>query len=95
MAGDGALLFTKEAVFLANVPKGKLVNSVGAGDSVVAGFLAGISKQLPLEDAFRLELLPEARRHFLKNSELKSLYSSFFLKLKSHVYRGGKKSEDN
>ncbi|MGG3325784.1 1-phosphofructokinase family hexose kinase, partial [Bacillus velezensis] len=27
MAGDGALLFTKEAVFLANVPKGKLVNS--------------------------------------------------------------------
>ncbi len=45
MAGDGALLFTKEAVFLANVPKGKLVNSVGAGDSVVAGFLAGISKQ--------------------------------------------------
>ncbi|MGG0915679.1 1-phosphofructokinase [Bacillus velezensis] len=54
MAGDGALLFTKEAVFLANVPKGKLVNSVGAGDSVVAGFLAGISKQLPLEDAFRL-----------------------------------------
>ncbi|MCY9164711.1 1-phosphofructokinase [Bacillus atrophaeus] len=54
MAGDGALLFTKDAVFFANVPKGKLVNSVGAGDSVVAGFLAGVSKQLPLEEAFRL-----------------------------------------
>ncbi|MGK9429375.1 1-phosphofructokinase [Bacillus atrophaeus] len=54
MAGDGALLFTKDDVFFANVPKGKLVNSVGAGDSVVAGFLAGVSKQLPLEEAFRL-----------------------------------------
>ncbi|OIS58872.1 1-phosphofructokinase [Bacillus subtilis] len=54
MAGDGALLFANEQVYFANVPKGKLVNSVGAGDSVVAGFLAGISKQLPLEEAFRL-----------------------------------------
>lgn len=49
MAGDGALLFTKEAVYFANVPKGKLVNSVGAGDSVVAGFLAGISNSRRLK----------------------------------------------
>ncbi|MCY8620048.1 PfkB family carbohydrate kinase, partial [Bacillus haynesii] len=35
-------------------PKGKLVNSVGAGDSVVAGFLAGIEKQLDIKEAFRL-----------------------------------------
>ena len=42
MAGDGAILLTHEGVFYrCAAPKGTLVNSVGAGDSMVAGFLAG------------------------------------------------------
>ena len=42
MAGDGAILLTAESVFYRSAaPKGTLVNSVGAGDSMVAGFLAG------------------------------------------------------
>ena len=42
MAGDGAILLTEEGVFYRSAaPKGTLVNSVGAGDSMVAGFLAG------------------------------------------------------
>lgn len=43
MAGDGAILLTAEGVFYRSAaPKGTLVNSVGAGDSMVAGFLAGL-----------------------------------------------------
>lgn len=42
MAGDGALLLTEtNAMYQAKAPKGTLVNSVGAGDSMVAGFIAG------------------------------------------------------
>ena len=42
MAGDGAILLPAEGVFYRSAaPKGTLVNSVGAGDSMVAGFLAG------------------------------------------------------
>ena len=42
MAGDGAILLTREGVFYRSAaPKGTLVNSVGAGDSMVAGILAG------------------------------------------------------
>ena len=42
MAGDGAILLTSEGVFYRSAaPKGTLVNSVGAGASMVAGFLAG------------------------------------------------------
>ena len=42
MAGDGAILITAEgAVRKIGVPKGTVVNSVGAGDSMVAGFMAG------------------------------------------------------
>ncbi|MGD7042917.1 1-phosphofructokinase [Jeotgalibacillus proteolyticus] len=56
MAGDGALLLTKEASYRAEVPKGKVKNSVGAGDSSVAGFLAGKERGLPIEEAFRLSV---------------------------------------
>nr|WP_282917513.1 1-phosphofructokinase [Streptococcus canis] len=38
MAGDGALLVTKEAAYFAKPIKGEVKNSVGAGDSMVAGF---------------------------------------------------------
>lgn len=38
MAGEGALLITGDEVYHANVPPGKVRNSVGAGDSMIAGF---------------------------------------------------------
>lgn len=42
LGGDGALLLTEEGqVLRRGAPTGTLVNSVGAGDSMVAGFLAG------------------------------------------------------
>ena len=42
MAGDGSLLITEEGkVYSMGVAKGTVKNSVGAGDSMVAGFLAG------------------------------------------------------
>ena len=42
MAGDGALLVPEDGPVLFRAPnRGQVVNSVGAGDSMVAGFLAG------------------------------------------------------
>lgn len=42
MAGDGAVLLDeKEQVFSLPAPEGEVCNAVGAGDSMVAGFLAG------------------------------------------------------
>lgn len=42
MAGEGAVLVTESGdVIMSEAPKGTVVNSVGAGDSMVAGFLAG------------------------------------------------------
>lgn len=53
MAGDGALLFVDEHVYLAAALKHPVVNSVGAGDSMIAGFVGTFEKtQDPLE-AFR------------------------------------------
>ncbi len=52
--GDGALFINKDCILEAEVPNGKLVNSVGAGDSMVAGFIAGYTNHYSIEDCFKL-----------------------------------------
>jgi 1-phosphofructokinase len=54
LAEKGALLITEDYSYAANVPKGKVLNSVGAGDSVVGGFLSALSKNYSFEEAFKL-----------------------------------------
>lgn len=52
---DGALLINENGeVFVSNVAKGELKNSVGAGDSMVAGFIAGYLKTNSYEEALKL-----------------------------------------
>lgn len=53
MAGEGAVLVAGDgSVHEAPAPKGKLVNGVGAGDSMVAGFLAGWLERKDYQHAF-------------------------------------------
>lgn len=55
MAGDGAILVSADGEVLRSAaPKGKVVNSVGAGDSMVAGFLAGYLTDGDYRHAFRM-----------------------------------------
>ncbi|MBY7144624.1 1-phosphofructokinase [Virgibacillus sp. NKC19-3] len=56
MAGDGALLFTKEGIFQGNSPEGDVKNSVGAGDSMIAGFTGTYNKTKDALEAFRMAL---------------------------------------
>lgn len=53
MGKDGSILITSNGYYIGNVPKGKLVSSVGAGDSMVAGTLYGLSKDMPIEKAYK------------------------------------------
>ena len=56
LGGDGALLIGEDGeVYRRQSPKGTLVNSVGAGDSMVAGFVAGYERSKGnLEEALKL-----------------------------------------
>ncbi|MBM0067401.1 1-phosphofructokinase [Alkalicoccobacillus gibsonii] len=65
-AGDGAVLGTKDQILFANTPKGTVVNSVGAGDSTLAGFIAASMDELPLEDAFRFAVSSGSSTAFSK-----------------------------
>ena len=53
MGKEGSVLITKDAVYKGNAPDGKLISSVGAGDSMVAGIVYGISKGLNIEDSYK------------------------------------------
>ncbi|MGG1574052.1 1-phosphofructokinase [Fictibacillus sp. NRS-1165] len=53
MAGQGAVFISKTIAAYANVPAGTVKNSVGAGDSVVAGFLAHYTRSRKLLEAFK------------------------------------------
>ena len=68
MAGDGAMLLTEDGeVFRAPAPKGTLVNSVGAGDSMVAGFLTGYTETRSMEQAFYMGVATGSASAFSAN----------------------------
>ena len=55
MAGEGAVLVDENGeVYKMDAPKGTLVNAVGAGDSMVAGFLAGWMENGDYADALKM-----------------------------------------
>ena len=55
MAGDGAMLISEDGQkFRIGVPKGTVRNSVGAGDSMVAGFIAGYFRNKSYEEALKM-----------------------------------------
>lgn len=53
MAGDGALLVSPEGTYFAKPIKGTVKNSVGAGDSMVAGFTGKLSETGDVLEAFK------------------------------------------
>jgi 1-phosphofructokinase len=53
LADKGAVFINETAALMATVPKGEVKNSVGAGDSMVAGFLAEYMNTANFSRAFR------------------------------------------
>jgi 1-phosphofructokinase len=53
MAGQGAVFVNSQEEFVAEIPQRKPVNSIGAGDSMVAGFLYAHTQGMETEAAFR------------------------------------------
>jgi 1-phosphofructokinase len=56
LAEKGAVLINKDLALIATSPKGVVKSSVGAGDSMVAGFIATYDKTKSVEEAFRFSV---------------------------------------
>ena len=81
MAGEGAVFVNGNGeVYMREAPKGKLVNGVGAGDSMVAGFIAGYLTEKNLLHAFKLGLSSGSASAFSENlatkEEIMKVYST-------------------
>jgi 1-phosphofructokinase len=82
MAGEGAVLVTETGeIYQSNPPKGKVKNSVGAGDSMVAGFLAGYLHSGNYEEAFYMGVCTGSASAFSDNlatkEEVRELLKQF------------------
>jgi len=68
LAGEGAVLLDETGtVHECPAPKGILVNGVGAGDSMVAGFLAGYAENTSYEEAFYTSIAAGSASAFSKH----------------------------
>lgn len=68
MAGEGAVLIAENGeVYKKPVPKGKLVNGVGAGDSMGAGFMAGWMEKKDYLHAFSMGIAAGSASAFSEN----------------------------
>ena len=81
MAGKGAVLLAEDgSVYAAEAPKGTLKNGVGAGDSMVAGFLAEYGESGDYEHAFRMGLAAGSASAFSEQlatkDEIKKVYET-------------------
>lgn len=79
MAGEGAVLVAETGeVYMLPAPKGKLVNAVGAGDSMVAGFVAGWLEYQSYIHAFRMGVAAGSASAFSKmlatREEIQGIY---------------------
>lgn len=81
MAGKGAVLVSEEGrIYEADAPHGKLVNGVGAGDSMVAGFVAGWLESRDYQHAFRMGVSAGSASAFSEylatKEEVEAVYST-------------------
>jgi len=68
MGGQGAVLVSETGeVYMAEAPAGELKNSVGAGDSMVAGFITGWITRRDYEYAFRMGVSTGSASAFSEN----------------------------
>lgn len=73
MGKDGAILVAEDgSITYSPVPKGKLVNSIGAGDSMVAGFLTGYIETNSYEKSFYMGVATGSASAFSENLATRS-----------------------
>ncbi|MCI5647965.1 MAG: 1-phosphofructokinase [Fusicatenibacter sp.] len=89
MAGEGAVLIAEDGkVYAAPAPKGTLRNGVGAGDSMVAGFLAGWIEREDYRHAFCKGIAAGSASAFSEMLATKQEIEAIYHQVKSYCFEG-------
>lgn len=87
MAGDGALFICENGkVYKSEAPKGVVKNSVGAGDSMVAGFVAGYYNTKNYVHAFKMGVSTGSASAFSENLATKEEVEKLYQSIKEEEY---------
>ncbi|MEY8390173.1 1-phosphofructokinase [Lachnospiraceae bacterium 45-W7] len=83
MAGEGAVLAAADQnIYDMPAPEGKLVNGVGAGDSMAAGFMAGYMEKQDYKYAFYMGVAAGSASAFSENLATKQEIETVYRKLR-------------
>lgn len=91
LAGEGAVLIAADgSIHETPAPKGRLVNAVGAGDSMVAGFMAGWLEKQDYRHAFYMGVAAGSASAFpkiLRREKKLKPYTGRFGRMRNEDYR--------
>ncbi|MGG0642532.1 1-phosphofructokinase [Sporosarcina gallistercoris] len=92
LAGEGAVYVNESLSLIANAPKGVVRGSVGAGDSMVAGFLAALEQDEPIEHAFRMSIASGSATAFSDRLCTQQQVDALLSQVVVTSFKGGNKS---
>ena len=79
LGADGAVLLAEDGqLYERKAPEGKVINSVGSGDSMVAGFIAGYMKHADYDEALKLGVAAGSACAFLDGLASKEAIMDIF-----------------
>lgn len=85
MAKEGAVLVSADGkIYDAPAPKGTLINGVGAGDSMVAGFMAGYMEKQDYRYAFHMGIAAGSASAFSENLATKPEIEAVYRQLQEN-----------
>ena len=86
LGNNGAILLTQEEkTYYSEAPKGQVVNTVGSGDSMVAGFLAGYYKTKDYEYALKMGVSAGSASAFSVELATKEKVDSILKQLQNRI----------
>ncbi|GAF39097.1 1-phosphofructokinase [Agrilactobacillus composti DSM 18527 = JCM 14202] len=87
MAGDGAFLITPTKTYYSKAPKGTVVNSVGAGDSMIAGFTGIFAQNNDPVASFKMGLSCGSATAFTKDLADRSQIEALSTQIKIEAFQ--------
>jgi len=86
MGKDGSIFISEDLILKANPIEGKLINSVGSGDSMVGGFVYGLKSGLSKEEAYKLAVACGTATAFSEDIAKKELIYEIFKRVEVSEY---------
>ncbi|MBP2070265.1 1-phosphofructokinase [Anaerococcus nagyae] len=86
MGKDGSIFISEDLILKAEPIEGRLINSVGAGDSMVGGFVYGLKNGLSKKEAYKLAVACGAATAFSEDIAKKELIYEILKRVEVNGY---------